>query len=177
MRAQLTFFSNRADTDTANLTLSFSLPALHALSFPTIRVARKCTYASTTAPVLLHITEIHDLLVSRVGYSPSGQIVYRASARSGRGDSHQEARWFEVSLSGKEWEEVLGEEVDVGGERKAGLGEVLKEGLEEVVGTAAAVVRGMEGVGGWNANPFGGVLREEERKKREAKKTGGGKGV
>ncbi|KFY90110.1 hypothetical protein V498_06160, partial [Pseudogymnoascus sp. VKM F-4517 (FW-2822)] len=84
-----------ADTDTTNLTLSFSLPAPHALSFPTIRVARKCTYASTTTPVLLHITEMHDLLVSRVGCSPSGQIVYRASARSGRGDSHQEARWFE----------------------------------------------------------------------------------
>ena len=163
-------FDCRPDTDTTNLTLSFSLPGPHALSFPTIRVARKCTYTSTTGTILLHITEMHDLLVSRVGHNSSGHIVYRASARSGRGDSHQEARWFEVSLSGKEWEGMLGEEIEIGGERKGGE---LKGGLEEVVGVAAAVVRGMEGVGGWNGNPFGEVLRAEERRKREGMKSRG----
>ncbi|OBT81812.1 hypothetical protein VE02_09418 [Pseudogymnoascus sp. 03VT05] len=158
------------NTDITNLTISFTLRAPHALSFPTIRIARKCTYTSTTTPVLLHITEMHDLLVERVGHSPSGQIVYRASTRPGRGESDQESRWFEVSLSGKGWEGILAEEIEVGGERKH-WGEELKNGVEEVIGTAAAVVKGMEGVGGWNRNPFGEVLRGEEKRKREEKKT------
>ncbi|ELR02756.1 hypothetical protein VC83_04479 [Pseudogymnoascus destructans] len=166
------------NTDITNLTLSFTLPAPHALSFPTIRIARKCTYTSTTTLVLLHITEMHDLLVERVGHTPSGQIVYRASTRPGRGETDQEARWFEVSLSGKGWEGMLAEEIEVGGERM-GWGDDLKNRVEEVVGTAAAVVKGMEGVGGWNTNPFGEVLRGEERRKREEKKTWGkeGRGV
>ncbi|KFY72329.1 hypothetical protein V499_07517 [Pseudogymnoascus sp. VKM F-103] len=162
------------NTDITNLTLSFTLPAPHALSFPTIRIARRCTYTSTTGTILLHITEMHDLLVERVGRSPSGKIVYRASARPGRGETHQESRWFEVSLSGKGWEGMLGEEIEAGGERKH-WGEELKSGVEEVVRTAAAVVKGMEGVGGWNSNPFGEVLRGEERRKREEKKTAAAK--
>ncbi|KFY62559.1 hypothetical protein V497_02312, partial [Pseudogymnoascus sp. VKM F-4516 (FW-969)] len=108
------------DRDTTNLALSFSLPPDHALSFPTIRVARKCTYSSTTGSVNMHITSMHDLLVSRVGTSANGDIIYRASSRKDRGDSHQEAGWFEVSFSGKEWEEGLGQEVEVGGERNLG---------------------------------------------------------
>ncbi|KFY14765.1 hypothetical protein V492_02429, partial [Pseudogymnoascus sp. VKM F-4246] len=127
------------NTDTTNLSLSFSLPEPHALSFPTIRVARKCTYTSITGTILLHITEMHDLRVERVGSGPDGSIVYRASARPDKENSHQETRWFEVSFSGKGWKEKLDEEVEVGGERK-GWGEEMKAGLEEVVGTAAAVV-------------------------------------
>lgn len=64
---------------------------------------------------------------------------------------------------------MLAEEVEVGGERR--MGEL--KGVEDVVGTAAAVVRGMEGLGGWNESPFGGVLREQERREREAKRSGG----
>lgn len=65
---------------------------------------------------------------------------------------------------------MLEEEVEVGGDRRGGE---LKGGLEEVVGVAAGLVRGMEGVGGWNGNPFGEVLRAEERRKREGMKSRG----
>lgn len=122
--------------------------------------------------MLLHITEIHDLRVERVGNTVDDRVVYRASARPGRGESHQEARWFEVSLSGKGWDEMLAEEVEVGGERKfrdAGW----REGVEEVVTAAGGVVRGMDGVGGWNGNPFGELFRELERRRREGMGSGG----
>ncbi|OBT53799.1 hypothetical protein VE04_05667, partial [Pseudogymnoascus sp. 24MN13] len=75
------------NTDITNLTLSFTLPAPHALSFPTIRIARKCTYTSTPATIVLHITEMRDLLVERGAAALRANCLPRRRAPRTRRDS------------------------------------------------------------------------------------------
>lgn len=168
----------RPNKDDTNLVLSFALPIDHAHSFPNIRVARKCTYDSISGSVSLHITEIQDLRVERVGITEDGEVVYRACAKgSGREQGkHQECRWFEVEISGKAWKKFLGQDENIGedGEMEVGternwLVEDWRESVEEVVRVAGEMVIGMGGVGGWNENPFGALLRAEEKKKEEKK--------